>query len=392
METKQLKTKAIRSGRMPTSEGEHSAPVFLTSSFVFEDAQQAADRFSETSPGNIYSRFTNPTTRAFEQRLATLESAQHCIATSSGMGAITSLCLAHLESGDQIVASRGLFGSTISLFSKYLQKFGIETEYLHPDDMDVWRNAIGPNTKMLFVETPSNPLCEVIDIAKLAEMISDRDDCLLVVDNCACTPVLQRPLEFGADVVVHSATKFLDGQGRILGGAVVTNLDELADKVIGVLRTAGPAISPFNAWIAYTGLETLVVRIREASRSALQVATWLSEHPKVRTVHYPGLAGHPYHELAKQQQQDFGAIVSFDVSGGQKEAWTVIDSTQMLSISANFGDVKSIIVHPATTTHGRLSAEERRRTGIGDSLIRLSVGLEDVDDIIDDLERGLALI
>ena len=392
METKQLKTKAIRSGRMPTSEGEHSAPVFLTSSFVFEDAQQAADRFSETSPGNIYSRFTNPTTRAFEQRLATLESAKHCIATSSGMGAIMSLCLAHLESGDRIVASRGLFGSTISLFSKYLLKFGIETEYLHPDDMDAWRKAIGPNTKMLFVETPSNPLCEVIDIAKLAEMITDRSDCLLVVDNCACTPALQRPLEFGADVVVHSATKFLDGQGRILGGAVVTNLDELADKLIGVLRTAGPAISPFNAWVAYTGLETLVVRIREASRSSLQVATWLSEHPKVRTVHYPGLAGHPYHELAKRQQQDFGAIVSFDVSGGQKEAWTVIDATQMLSISANFGDVKSIIVHPATTTHGRLSPEERQRTGIGDSLIRLSVGLEAVDDIINDLERGLALI
>lgn len=390
MESHQFRTKAIRYGQHRTQEGEHNDPIFVTSSFVFENSQQAAERFSESKPGNIYSRFTNPTTRAFEERLASLESANYCIATASGMAAIMSLCLAHLKTGDHILATRGLFGSTISLFSKYLAKFGIETEYLGPDNLDQWSKAIRPSTRMLFVETPSNPLCEVIDIRKLAAIASEHKECLLVVDNCACSPALQQPLSLGADVVIHSATKYLDGHGRAVGGAVVTNKEDLTKQVSSVLRTTGPAMSPFNAWVLYAGLETLELRMQESCSSAMNIAHWLAEHPKVETVHYPGLKNHPYHDLAKQQQSGFGALVAFEVKGDRKEAWTVIDSVEMLSISANFGDVKSIVTHPASTTHGRLSPEERQRAGISESLIRLSVGLEALEDIKNDLARGLS--
>lgn len=390
MESHQFRTKAIRYGQHRTQEGEHNDPIFVTSSFVFENSQQAAERFSESKPGNIYSRFTNPTTRAFEERLAALESANYCIATASGMAAIMSLCLAHLKTGDHVLATRGLFGSTISLFSKYLAKFGIETEYLGPDDLNQWSKAIRPSTRMLFVETPSNPLCEVIDIRKLAAIASEQKECLLVVDNCACSPALQQPLSLGADVVIHSATKFLDGHGRAVGGAVVTNKEDLTKEVSGVLRTTGPAMSPFNAWVLYAGLETLELRMQESCSSAMNIARWLAEHPKVETVHYPGLENHPYHDLAKQQQSGFGALVAFEVKGDRKEAWAVIDSVEMLSISANFGDVKSIVTHPASTTHGRLSPEERQRAGISENLIRLSVGLEALEDIKNDLARGLS--
>ena len=390
MESHQFRTKAIRYGQHRTQEGEHNDPIFVTSSFVFENSQQAAERFSESKPGNIYSRFTNPTTRAFEERLASLESANYCIATASGMAAIMSLCLAHLKTGDHVLATRGLFGSTISLFSKYLAKFGIETEYLGPDDLDQWSKAIRPSTRMLFVETPSNPLCEVIDIRKLAAIASEHKECLLVIDNCACSPALQQPLSLGADVVIHSATKYLDGHGRAVGGAVVTNKEDLTKQVSGVLRTTGPAMSPFNAWVLYAGLETLELRMQESCSSAMNIARWLAEHPKVETVHYPGLEDHPYHDLAKQQQSGFGALVAFEVKGDRKEAWTVIDSVEMLSISANFGDVKSIVTHPASTTHGRLSPEERQRAGISESLIRLSVGLEALEDIKNDIARGLS--
>ncbi|MDT0616953.1 O-succinylhomoserine sulfhydrylase [Salinisphaera sp. P385] len=384
-------TRGVRAGHSRTPEGEHSEPIFATSSFVFDSADQAAARFAGDEPGNIYSRFTNPTVRAFGERLAAMEGGECCVATSSGMSAILSTCLGLLEQGDHIVAANTLFGSTISLFNNYLGKLGIRTSYVATTDVDAWREAVTPDTRMLFVETPSNPLTEVVDIAALAQ-IAREHDCWLVVDNCFCTPALQKPFDFGADIVIHSATKFLDGQGRALGGAVIGDAETVGEKVFGFLRTAGPAMSPFNAWIFHKALETLEVRMRAHSENAQTLATWLEAQPGVTRVHYPGLASHPQHELASRQQTGFGGILAFEVAGGRAGAWRVINGTRMLSITANLGDTRTTIVHPASTTHSRISAEERARAGIGDGLVRISAGLENVEDIIADLEPGLAAL
>ena len=381
------KTKAVRAGQMRTAEAEHSDPIFATSSFVFDSAEHAAQMFSEAKSGNIYSRFTNPTTRAFEKRLASLEDAQFCSGTASGMSAILTLCMCVLKSGDQIAASRGLFGSTVSLFDNILRRFEIETRYYSPAELA--SGQISADTRMIFIETPSNPLCEIIDITRLAQVTKGLNDCLLVVDNCACTPVLQQPLALGADVVIHSSTKFLDGQGRAVGGAVVTNDADLAKAVVGFLRTAGPSMSPFNAWIFHKGLETLFVRMKECCSNANTIAHWLTDQSLVEKVHYPGLKSHPDHELATRQQRDFGALLSFEVKGGQSAAWKVIDSVQIFSVTANLGDAKSTVTHPTSTTHARVSASDRKRMAIRDGLIRISVGLEDVHDLIEDLECGL---
>jgi O-succinylhomoserine sulfhydrylase len=382
-------TRGVRAGATRTPEGEHSYPIYLTSSFVFDSAAQAAARFGGDEPGNIYSRFTNPTVRAFGERLAAMEGGESCVATASGMSAILSTCLALLQQGDHVVAAHTLFGSTISLFNNHLSRFGVSTRYVSPTDVDAWREAITPQTRMLFVETPSNPLTEIVDLAALAEL-ARANDCLLVVDNCFCTPALQRPFEFGADIVIHSVTKFLDGQGRCLGGAVIGDAETVGEKVFGILRTGGPAMSPFNAWIFLKALETLEVRMRAHSAAAQTLAEWLQAQPAVERVHYPGLSSHPQHELAKRQQPGgFGGILAFDVKGGRDAAWKVIDATRMLSITANLGDTRTTIAHPASTTHARITAEERARAGIGDGLIRISAGLENVEDIIADLEPGL---
>jgi len=381
-------TRAVRAGQHRTNEGENSEPIFLTSSYVFESAAAAAARFSGAEPGNIYSRFTNPTVRAFEERLAALEGGERCVATASGMVAILSTCLALLKSGDHIVSSRNIFGPTVLLFNNYLGKFGIETSYVTLSDYGAWEKAIQPNTKLLFVETPSNPLTEIADIARLAKLAHAKG-CLLVVDNCFCTPALQLPLKLGADVVVHSATKYLDGQGRCVGGAVVGNQELVGEKVYGFMRTCGPSLSPFNAWVFLKGLETLSLRVKAHCANALELAQWLEKQKRVKRVYYPGLASHPQHELAKKQQSGFGGIVSFEVEGGKDAAWRVIDNTRVISITANLGDTKSTITHPATTTHSRITPEQRIEAGISDGLIRISAGLEDVVDLKKDLARGL---
>ena len=381
-------TLAIRSGHRRTAELEHSEAIFATSSFVFENAAQAAARFAGNEPGNIYSRFTNPTTKAFEERLAAMEGGEACVATASGMAAIMSLCVAMLQAGDHIVSSRSVFGTTTTLFSKFLPRFGIETSFVDLTDVDDWKQAIRGNTRFLFLETPSNPLMEIADIRALADLAHE-NNCLLVVDNCFCTPALQRPLELGADLIVHSATKYLDGQGRIVGGAVVGPNPLVNEDIFAVLRTTGPSMSPFNAWVALKGLETLSLRMNAHSQQATQVARFLQQHPAVERVYHPGLESHPQHELAKSQQSGFGGVVSFVVKGGREHAWRVIDATDMVSITANLGDVKTTITHPATTTHGRVSDELKARTGIGEGLIRVAVGLENIDDIIADLSRGL---
>ena len=381
-------TVAIRSGHRRTQELEHSEPIFATSSFVFENAAQAAARFSGDEPGNIYSRFTNPTTRAFEERLAAMEGGEACVATSSGMAAITSLCMAVLQAGDHIVSSRSIFGTTTTLFDKYLPRFGINSNFVAQTDLNDWELSIRPNTRLLFVETPSNPLAEIADIRKLADLAHD-NNCLLVVDNCFCTPALQRPLELGADLVVHSVTKYLDGQGRIVGGAVVGREALVKEDVFGVIRTTGPTMSPFNAWVALKGLETLSLRMKAHCEQAMQLARFLEQHRRVSRVYHAGLESHPQHELAATQQSGFGGVVSFVVAGGRAEAWRIIDATEMLSITANLGDVKTTITHPATTTHGRVSAEVKASTGIEEGLLRVAVGLEDIDDIMVDLCRGL---
>ncbi|MFA5627848.1 MAG: O-succinylhomoserine sulfhydrylase [Thiohalomonadaceae bacterium] len=384
-------TQAVRVGQIATSEGENSEPIFTTSSFRFANAAQAAARFAGTESGNIYTRFSNPTVRAFEQRLAALEGGECCVATSSGMSAILATCMGLLQNGDHIVSSRAIFGSTVVLFDSFMGRFGVTTSYVPLTDLQAWEDSIQPNTRFLFVETPSNPLTEIADIKALAE-IAHRHDCLLVVDNCFCTPALQQPLLLGADIVVHSATKYIDGQGRCLGGAIVGRQDVVGTEIYSFLRTAGPSMSPFNAWVFLKGLETLALRMRAHSANALALAEWLEQQPQVARVHYPGLLSHPQHELAKSQQKDFGGIVAFEVKGGREQAWTVIDATRMLSITANLGDAKSTITHPATTTHGRLSAEKKAEVGIEEGLIRVSVGLEDVADIQADLARGLALV
>jgi len=377
-------TRAIRTGHQRTAEGEQSEPIFPTSSFVFDSAAQAAARFSGAEPGNIYSRFTNPTVRTFEQRLAALEGGQRCVATASGMAAILSTCMGLLKSGDHIVSSRAIFGTTVILFNNYLAKFGVTTSYVPLTDVAAWEKAITPKTRLLFLETPSNPLTEVADIRALAEL-AHKHGCLLAVDNCFCTPALQRPLELGADIVIHSATKYLDGQGRCIGGAVVGTEDVVGKDVYAFLRTAGPTLSPFNAWVFLKGLETLKLRMHAHSASALQLARWLEQQPAVKKVNYPGLESHPQHALAKRQQSAFGGVLSFELRGGQKDAWALIDATRMLSITANLGDAKTTITHPATTTHGRLTPEQRADAGISDGLVRIAVGLEDMEDIVADL-------
>ncbi len=380
-------TLAIRTGHHRTPEGEHGEPIFPTSSFVFANAAEAAARFSGAKAGNIYARFTNPTTRIFEERLAALEGAEDCAATASGMAAILSLSLALLKAGDHVIVSKQVFGTTTVLWNKYFAKFGIEVSHVDLTDLDAWRAALRPNTRLLFLETPSNPLTEIVDIRAVAE-IAHGAGALLAVDNCFCTPALQRPLKLGADVVIHSATKFLDGQGRAIGGAVC-GPKSITDEVVGVLRTAGPTMAPFNAWIFLKGLETLNLRMKAHSANAQRLAEWLAAHPRVSKVYYPGLASHSQHELAKRQMKGFGGIVGFEVEGGREAAWRVIDHTSLFSITANLGDVKSTITHPASTTHGRLTDEQRAAAGIKEGLIRLAVGLEDAEDLIRDLARGL---
>lgn len=382
-----LETLAIRAGHHRTFEQEHAEPIFPTSSFVYESAAEAARKFGGQEPGNVYSRFTNPTVHTFERRLAALEGGERCVATSSGMSAILSTALALLSAGDEIVASRSLFGSTVSLFDKYLGKFGITTRYVELSNVSAWEEAIGPNTKLLFAETPSNPLSEVADIPALAEL-AKRSGALLAIDNCFLTPALQQPIALGADLVIHSATKYLDGQGRAVGGAVVGKHDVL-EEVFGVVRTCGPCLSPFNAWIFTKGLETLSLRMKAHCENALTLALWLDQHPAVNKVYYSGLEAHPQHALAKKQQQGFGAVLGFEVKGGQAGAWQVIDATRMLSITGNLGDVKTTITHPATTTHGRLSDAQKDAAGITPGLIRVAVGLESQADIQRDLATGL---
>jgi O-succinylhomoserine sulfhydrylase len=383
-------TLAVRAGQVRTGEGEQSEPIFPTSSFTFESAAQAAARFGGEEPGNIYSRFTNPTVRTFEQRLAALEGGESCVATSSGMAAILSTCMGLLKSGDHIVSSRSVFGTTVVLFNNFMGKFGVETSYVPLTDYDAWEEAIRPNTKLLFLETPSNPLTEVADIRRLAELAHSRD-CLLVIDNCFCTPALQQPLKLGADVVVHSATKYIDGQGRAMGGAVVGNAELVGNQVYSFLRSAGPTMSAFNAWIFLKGLETLKLRMHAHSDNALALAQWLEQQPGVKRVHHPGLASHPQHALATTQQSGYGGILSFELEGGKEQAWRVVDATRVISITANLGDTKSTITHPASTTHGRLTPEQRRDSGIAEGLLRISVGLEDIEDLKRDLARGLGL-
>lgn len=382
-----LETLAIRAGHHRTGEQEHGEPIFPTSSFVYGSAAEAARKFNGDEPGNVYSRFTNPTVQTFERRLAVMERGERCVATSSGMAAILATALALLQAGDEIVASRSLFGSTVSLFDKYLAKLGIVTRYVELSDLTAWEAAITPSTKLLFAETPSNPLSEVVDIEALAE-IGHRHGAWLAIDNCFLTPALQRPLDLGADLVIHSATKYLDGQGRAVGGAVV-GPNTLLEEVFGVVRTCGPCLSPFNAWIFTKGLETLGLRMRAHCENAQALAEWLTTHPAVTRVHYSGLSDHPQHALAKRQQGGFGAVLGFEVKGERQGAWSVIDATRLLSITGNLGDVKSTITHPATTTHGRLSADQKVAAGISEGLIRVAVGLEACDDIRADLARGL---
>ncbi|MEJ2451642.1 MAG: O-succinylhomoserine sulfhydrylase [Gammaproteobacteria bacterium] len=387
----ELETLGVRAGQVRTNENENSVPIFMTSSYVFGSAAEAEARFKGEQPGNIYSRFTNPTVRTFEQRLAALEGAESCVATASGMSAILSTCIALLQNGDHVVSSRSIFGTSVVLFNKYLAKFGIVTTFVPLTDLTAWDAAIKPNTKLLFLETPSNPMTEVADIAALAELAHSKG-CLLVVDNCFCTPALQRPLEYGADIVIHSATKYIDGQGRAVGGAVVGDKKRVGEEVYGFLRTAGPTMSAFNAWLFLAGLETLSLRMQHHSARALELAVHLHDHPKVKRVHYPGLPNHPQHLLARKQQSAFGGVLAFEVEGGKQAAWRIVDNTRMLSITANLGDTKTTITHPATTTHGRLSESERLDAGITDGLLRVAVGMEAMADIKADLERGLSLL
>ncbi|MGB0732615.1 MAG: O-succinylhomoserine sulfhydrylase [Pontibacterium sp.] len=382
-----IETLSVRAGQHRSDEGEHSSAMYLTSSYVFSCAEEAAARFSGEDKGNIYSRFTNPTVMAFERRIAALEGGERAIATSSGMAAIASTCLALLQQGDHVVCSQSVFGSTISLFNKYLSKTGISVTYVDPKDPAVWEAAIEPSTKMFFMETPSNPLAEITDVRAISDIAHQRD-ILVVVDNCFCTPALQQPLKQGADIIIHSATKYLDGQGRCIGGVVV-GTDAHMEELYGYVRTCGTSMSPFNAWVFLGGLETLKLRMDAHSANALEMARWLEQHPNVEKVYYAGLESHPQHELAAKQQSAFGGVLAFEVKGGKAGAFSVINATKMISITGNLGDVKTTITNPATTTHGRMTPEEREIAGLSDGLIRLSVGLETVDDIKADLLLGL---
>lgn len=383
-------TLAVRAGQRRSPEGEHGEPLFFTSSYVFRSAADAAARFAGEVPGNVYSRYTNPTVRTFEQRIAALEGAEQAVATASGMSAILATVMSLCSAGDHVLVSRSVFGATVSLFEKYLKRFGVLVDYVPLTDPQAWADGFKPNTRLLFVESPSNPLAELVDIEALASLAHERN-AMLVVDNCFCTPVLQKPLALGADIVVHSATKYIDGQGRCLGG-VVAGRSEQMKEVVGFLRTAGPTLSPFNAWVFLKGLETLRLRMQAHCASAQRVAEWLERQPGIERVFYAGLPSHPQHELASRQQSGFGAVVSFEVVGGKDAAWRFIDATRLISITANLGDSKTTITHPATTTHGRLTPQERADAGISDSLIRVAVGLEEVEDLIADLGRGLSAL
>jgi O-succinylhomoserine sulfhydrylase len=382
-------TLALHTGIHRSQFNEHSEALYLTSSFVFDSAAQAAARFSDAEPGNIYSRFTNPTVTAFQERLAALEGAEACVATSSGMSAILACVMGLLSAGDHIIASRSLFGATVSLFNNILKRFNIDTTFVSATDIAAWEAAVKPGTKLLFIETPSNPLTEISDIAALAA-VAKKAGAWLAVDNCFCSPALQRPLDLGADLVIHSATKYLEGQGRVLGGAVLGKRDLVMERgIFGFLRTAGPSLSPFNAWVILKGMETLKIRMETHSANALQIARWLEAQPNVARVHYPGLPSHPQYELAKRQQKTGGGIVSFELKKGREAAWRVVDSVRLISITANLGDTKSTLTHPATTTHGRISQENRDAAGITEGLLRIAVGLEAVKDLQADLARGL---
>jgi len=384
-----LATLGVRAGQARTEFNEHAEALFLTSSFVFDNAEQAAARFTGTEDGFVYSRFSNPTVSMFQDRLAALEGAESCVATASGMAAILASALVHLKSGDHVVCSNAVFGATIQLFNNILARFGVETTYVSPTRAEEWQRAVRPTTRLFFLETPSNPLTEVSDIPALAA-VAKKAGALLAVDNVFCTPVLQRPLELGADLVIHSATKYLDGQGRVLGGAVAGSKALVGEPMTAFLRTAGPALSPFNAWVLLKGLETLELRMRAQSAAALELARWLERHRAVARVHYPGLESHPQHALAGRQQRAGGSVLSFEVKGGREAAWRVIDATRLMSITANLGDVKTTIIHPATTTHGRISPQARQAAGITDGLVRVAVGLEALADLQADLERGLS--
>ena len=381
-------TLGVRAGEMRSEFGEHSAAIHATSSFVFDSAEAAARRFSGDEPGLIYSRFTNPTVQGFERKLAAMEGGDTAVATASGMSAILALLLATLRTGDHLVAAQGLFGSTTGLLNNIIGRFGVETSYVAPADTDGWRAAVRPNTRLFLAESPTNPLCELTDIPALADIARDVG-VLLAIDNCFCTPALQKPLDLGAHLVLHSATKFLDGQGRAVGGAVVGDAKIVGEDVFSVLRTAGPCMSPFNAWIFLKGLETLAVRMQAHCERAERLAAWLDAHPAVERVYYTGLPGHSQHALANAQQSAHGAIVAFDLRGGQAAAFRLINATRLFSITANLGDTRSTITHPPTTTHYRIGPELRAKAGINDGLVRLSVGLEDSDDLIKDLDRGL---
>ncbi len=386
----QAETLAVRAGQARSQFNEHSEALYLTSSYVFDTAAQAAARFSGEEEGNVYSRFTNPTVAAFQERLAAMEGAEACVATSSGMSAILSLVMALCSSGDHIVASTGLFGATQQLLGNIMARFGVHTSFVAQTSVEAWEAAIRPETRLFFLETPSNPLTEIADVSALVAVAHARG-ILVAVDNCFCTPILQRPLDLGADLVVHSATKFLDGQGRVLGGAVC-GAKKLTDEVLKFLRTAGPTLSAFNAWVLLKGLETLKIRLDAQSANALELARWLEAHPKVARVYYPGLQSHPQFELARRQQKTGGAIVAFEVRGARAEAWKVVDSCRLLSITANLGDTKTTLTHPASTTHGRITPEQRAAAGITEGLLRVAVGLEAVVDLQNDLDAGLALI
>lgn len=390
LENAALETLAVRAGQTRTLELEHSEAIFPTSSFVYTSAAQAAARFGGEEPGNIYSRFTNPTVRVFEERIAALEGGERAVATASGMAAVLSTCMALLQQGDHIVCSRGVFGTTTVLLEKYMSRFGVTTTFVDLVDLEAWQGALRPETRLLFLETPSNPMGEIADVRALAALAKEAD-AWLVVDNCFCTPALQQPLALGADIVVHSATKYLDGQGRCVGGVVVGS-EALMQEVYGFLRSAGPTMSPFNAWVFLKGLETLPLRMRAHCEAAQQVAQWLRGRPEIETVLYAGLEDHPQYQLAKSQQSGFGGIVSFRVKGGREEAWKLIDATRIISITANLGDTRTTVTHPATTTHGRLSDEDKQRNGISENLIRLSIGLENVEDLKADIGRGLSAL